>query len=47
MGADMPYGIWCIVSGGVTGRREAWLKVYAVIIEGRVASLTIDFGVAA
>ena len=20
------YGIWCIVSGGVTGRREAWMK---------------------
>jgi hypothetical protein len=22
----MTYGIWCVVSGGVTGRREAWLK---------------------
>lgn len=22
----MAYGIWCTVSGGVTGRREAWLK---------------------
>jgi hypothetical protein len=22
----MAYGVWCIVSGGVTGRREAWLK---------------------
>lgn len=20
------YGIWCTVSGGVTGHREAWLK---------------------
>jgi hypothetical protein len=20
------YGVWCVVSGGVTGRREAWLK---------------------
>jgi hypothetical protein len=27
------WGVWCEVSGGVTGRREAWLKH-----EGRVAS---------
>jgi hypothetical protein len=20
------FGIWCVVSGGVTGHREAWLK---------------------
>jgi hypothetical protein len=20
------YGIWCVVSGGVTGYREAWMK---------------------
>ena len=23
---DKKYGIWCSVWGGVTGRREAWLK---------------------
>lgn len=22
----MPYAIWCRVSGGVTGTREAWMK---------------------
>jgi len=22
----MKFGIWCAVSGGVTGHREAWLK---------------------
>jgi len=22
----MRYGIWCAVSGGVSGHREAWLK---------------------
>lgn len=22
----MTYGVWCKVSGGVTGTREAWLK---------------------
>ena len=22
----MAYGVWCVVSGGLTGRREAWMK---------------------
>lgn len=22
----MAYGVWCVVSGGVTGHNEAWLK---------------------
>ena len=22
----MKYGVWCAVSGGVTGHRESWLK---------------------
>ena len=28
------YGVWCVVSGGVTGHREAWLKVDGKIWEG-------------
>lgn len=29
----MMYRIWCTVSGGVTGHREAWLKVNGKVYE--------------
>jgi len=29
----MTYRIWCVVYGGVTGLREAWLKVNGAIYE--------------
>ena len=28
----MIYGIWCIVTGGRTGRREAWLNEDGTIV---------------
>ena len=27
------YGVWCAVSGGVTGHREAWLKEADKVLE--------------
>ena len=30
-GDGMKYAIWCRVSGGVTGTREAWLKSRGII----------------
>ncbi len=27
------FGIWCVVSGGVTGHREAWLKDDAGVVK--------------
>lgn len=27
---DKNWGVWCVVSGGVTGHREAWLKTGGV-----------------
>lgn len=29
----MTYGVWCTVSGGVTGTRSAWLKENGVVQE--------------
>src|SRR4051795_10125185 len=31
--ARSAYGIWCVVSGGLTGHREAWLKQDGVVME--------------
>ena len=29
----MTYGIWCRVSGGVTGSRQAWLKDNGKVVQ--------------
>lgn len=29
---DKSYGVWCVVSGGITGHREAWLKANGEVI---------------
>jgi hypothetical protein len=33
---DKTHGVWCEVSGGVTGTRQAWLKVGGAVWRGTI-----------